>query len=88
MKRIYTGILLSLIGGFLILFDTQVTTLLLGGPPKMKKSVWVQDRQVVANVNDVVLWSGGTLFVAGLTILAVLAAQTAKRRMHRQKTAP
>lgn len=73
MKAAYAGILLCAIGFFLVVFRTEIATLLLGGPPKVQGLMWIEDRQVHEKVGRWVLWSGSALMLIGVTGLAVLA---------------
>jgi len=85
MKKIIIGISLCLIGSCLVVLNTHVTTLLLGGPPKVKQSVWIEDRQVVTRVSGYVKWSGWTLLLSGL---AVMTSPAILRRMNQPKSVP
>lgn len=85
MKKIIIGVSLCLIGSCLIVLNSHVTTLLLGGPPKVKQSVWIEDRQVFTRVSGHVKWSGWTLLMSGLVVMSY---QVILRHMNQPKSAP
>lgn len=80
MKKNYAGIFLLALGLGFLLFRAQITTLLLGGPPKVQESVWIEDRQVYEKVSGIVGWCGWALGVAGITNLIAVAVLSRMRR--------
>jgi hypothetical protein len=71
MGKFLTGIVLCVLGVCLLLFKTQSTVLLLGGPATVQQSVWIEDRQAHEKVSRWVGRSGWTLLVAGIANLAI-----------------
>jgi len=84
MNKIIVGILVALSGICFIIFKTQIATLLLGGPAKVRGTVWIEDQRVLINVSNYVEIAGWPLLLAGLALLSLGVIK--RQRMQSQQS--